>query len=226
MRAQLATGAVILVLLAACAKSEMPAPNKNTNWLEECSDDSDCGDALECICNICTVRCDGDDICEEHGEPTAACWHQRSEQLREQCGDSASWDSICVIEPEPLEDDCEPMFESCATIIVSEDRYLGGLAVDEGRVYWLVEGALTEEDIKYEKNGALRSAWHSGGDVITHVEELRGVRALELDGSYGYWVHKRVVTRGTTRSRASLWLRRAAVYLLDADPFTSWKRSR
>jgi len=187
MRAQLAVSLVMIVLLGACAKSEAPAPNKNTNWLEECSDDSDCGEALECICGICTVKCEADDACEEHGEPDAVCWHQRSVELRDQCGDAASSESICIVEPE-LEDECEPVFDGCATMIVT-DQSVAAVAVDDERVYWLVDGTLSD-DVEEMRDGELRSARHSGRDMITHADGLRHVSALELDEGYAYWVHR------------------------------------
>jgi polyhydroxybutyrate depolymerase len=40
-----------------CARSNAPTPNKNTNWLQECTSDRACGAGLSCLCGICTRSC-------------------------------------------------------------------------------------------------------------------------------------------------------------------------
>ena len=37
-----------------------PSLDSNTNWLTECSADTECGGELTCECGVCTTRCDDD----------------------------------------------------------------------------------------------------------------------------------------------------------------------
>jgi hypothetical protein len=95
MRASKIAIAAVLMLLGACAQTEAPAPNKNTNWLQECGTDADCGQALSCICGVCTERCEDEDACGE-SEGMATCRHERSAELIGQCGEAPRWSSVCV----------------------------------------------------------------------------------------------------------------------------------
>ncbi len=52
-------------LLAAngCSDSagpEGPSTDSETHWMKPCVDSSDCGEELECLCNMCTTHCDED----------------------------------------------------------------------------------------------------------------------------------------------------------------------
>jgi hypothetical protein len=95
MRASKISIAAVLVLLSACAQTEAPAPNKNTNWLQECATDAECDEALSCICGVCTERCADEDACAGR-DGMGTCRHERSAELMGQCGDAPRWSSVCV----------------------------------------------------------------------------------------------------------------------------------
>jgi hypothetical protein len=194
---QAISAALLTVLLGACAKSEQPVPNKNTNWLERCASDDDCGAALECRCGTCTVTCENDSTCEI-GDTRAVCWHEQSEELSGECDGPVGLDTICVpadmvgAEEEPtekeLEDECRSP-GSCATVIAEGLAATYALAVDEERVYWL-EGTTVDPMTSLERSdGALKSARQSGGDTITLASGLRSRQDLKLDETHAYFTH-------------------------------------
>ena len=47
-----------IALLFACSGG--PSTDSETHWMQSCSEDADCGDGLDCLCNICTSACDDD----------------------------------------------------------------------------------------------------------------------------------------------------------------------
>lgn len=64
-REWMANGLVLLGLALAalgCAKSESPADNGQTHWLEACRSDAECGE-LSCVCGLCTEPCSSDSAC-------------------------------------------------------------------------------------------------------------------------------------------------------------------
>ena len=69
----LACRAGLLALAAcgsACTPTGGPKTGTQTNWLETCRGDSDCG-GLRCLCGVCTQSCDDDPSCSEL--PGASC---------------------------------------------------------------------------------------------------------------------------------------------------------
>jgi hypothetical protein len=60
-----------LVLGPSCGGTTGSGTDSNTHWLERCSDSEDCG-GLECLCGVCTKRCDSGSPCTEFSGP-AVC---------------------------------------------------------------------------------------------------------------------------------------------------------
>src|SRR5688572_28028419 len=49
----------------ACEPNSVPqTTDSQTNWLQPCQIDSQCGD-LRCVCGVCTMRCGGDEACQD-----------------------------------------------------------------------------------------------------------------------------------------------------------------
>src|SRR5687768_1463415 len=114
---RLATAALLaLFALSGCAKSTAPEPNKNTNWLERCETDDECGEALACRCGICTVTCERDATCEVD-DRRALCWHEGSDELAEQCNAPVSMTAICI-PPQLVPDEDEELLEEDAKVVI------------------------------------------------------------------------------------------------------------
>ncbi len=107
------TGLITTLLFCALglmACSGGPSTDSETHWMQSCEADADCDADLSCICNVCTLECDGD--CSALGE-LATCG-----QAPQWCGDASG--QLCLIECENS-DECENG-ASCE----------GGLCVDPG----------------------------------------------------------------------------------------------
>jgi hypothetical protein len=191
---QVIVAGLLAFSLAACAKSTQPLPNKNTNWLEHCESDDDCGSALECRCGTCTVVCESDSTCEID-DTRALCWHEQSTELLGQCDEAPSLDSICVpremvgAEDVPFEEECRGP-GSCARMIAEGIMIPTAIAIADERVYWLESATTDPEDGVIRKDGVLKSARHDGGDTVTLARELRPDVDLKLDSTHAYFTHR------------------------------------
>lgn len=83
---------------AACAKSRGPEAGTNTNWLKRCTASTDCDDAGDCLCGVCTVSCSDNSSCAEVGKQTSCVPMSRAPM----CATSANG-SACLPsgDPEP-----------------------------------------------------------------------------------------------------------------------------
>lgn len=70
----LRTTLIVLSLLATgcVAETSGGGTDSSSHWLDACEQDSDCGGALSCHCNVCTVTCDDASECSNLGA-TAVC---------------------------------------------------------------------------------------------------------------------------------------------------------
>lgn len=78
-------------LFAGCQSTE-PGAGSNTNWLKPCNQDAPCGDALSCVCGVCTAPCS--DACPDL--PNAVCVAPGSASARELCGPVPLADGMCL----------------------------------------------------------------------------------------------------------------------------------
>jgi hypothetical protein len=191
---RLATAALLaLFALSGCAKSTQPLPNKNTNWLEHCESDDECGEALECRCGVCTVTCERDATCDMD-DHRALCWHESSDELADQCDAPLSTDAICVppelvvADDDPIDEEC-PTPASCATVIVEGQKPLYGLTADGERIYWFEYATFDPEAGTEAADGALKSARDDGRDIVTLKGELRPRGNLAVDSTHVYFTH-------------------------------------
>jgi hypothetical protein len=170
-----------LVLAGACAKTEQPAPNKNTNWLRECTSDEQCGGELSCLSGICTVECEDDGACTSAGGG-AHCEAEVcvSDELRE---DDAGLALDSGPAPEPP---CMLVDELCAEVVAQSQGVVSSIAVQGDRVYWL-SNRHSDDDLDAE-DGALESALITGGGVRTLATGLRAPTELRLDATHAYAV--------------------------------------
>jgi uncharacterized protein YkwD len=83
------------LLAASCADpSGHPSAGSNSNWLRGCASDLECGDALACLCNVCTRVCQSGAECSDL--PGGACAGPGDASTRSQCGDETLEAGICL----------------------------------------------------------------------------------------------------------------------------------
>lgn len=204
MRASVTTIAATFVLLAACAKSEVPAPNKNTNWLQECESDADCGGELSCLRGVCTVACEDDDVCEAAGggaqcdEGVCLVPSELEDAGAPDAADASSADSSV----DPLDTGVEDSQDSgaapeppcilvegaCAEVFAAEQERPNAIAVRGDRVYWLDDVEYDPESGSFPAKGSLESALVTGGGRLTLASDLKMPRSLVLDATHAYMI--------------------------------------
>lgn len=86
--------AAAMVASGACGGSSKLGSGSETNWLQRCESDSDCG-TLSCLCSVCTVPCHVDGDCGP--APTGStCALQNSAGYEAVCGGSPASDGLCL----------------------------------------------------------------------------------------------------------------------------------
>jgi len=127
----------LLLVVASCAMSRQTPTDKNTNWLQPCESDSDCGQG-SCICSICTASCDTDTSCEAlSGE--AICFEPKNDVLSdfyESC-ETEKVKGICLPECN-AEEECPEGLQCVADVCIPED-----IEVDDSMP---VDGAVADSD--------------------------------------------------------------------------------
>lgn len=79
--------------LIGCSDPKDQGGDTQTNWLEECRSDADCG-PLSCHCGVCTRACTAELDCD--GAPVGVeCRAPDSAEVQSQCGGSAS-EGLCL----------------------------------------------------------------------------------------------------------------------------------
>ena len=174
---------VVLLLIGACAKTEPPLENKNTNWLRECESDSDCGNALACLRGICTVECDDDEACEVPGggaqcdEGVCAAIGVDAQVSMGEGGEpsgDASTDRPCIV-----------LGGVCAEIVAQGQGEIQALAVRDDRVYWL-DDRQPDPNLA-SKDGAFESARFDGSNRVTLATGVDFPRELSVDAKHAYF---------------------------------------
>lgn len=133
-----------LLLFAACEGPRATDVGSNTNWLQSCDDDEDCGDSLACHCGICTLDCSAATDCESlpgarcalPDDPAAWATCQSREPALSSgiclpgcepgtCGSGAACVSgSCVPAPLPEGEFCAPAVERTEADRATEDTLL------------------------------------------------------------------------------------------------------
>lgn len=194
-----------LLALGGCAKSQEPLPNKNTNWLDRCQSDADCGDLLECRCGMCTVACEDDATCELE-VPSGVCLPEQSEQLIGWCEPGSS-SAICA--PRGLGSGatggsevkrCEEP-DYCEKLIAEGLLEVVALTVANDRIYWMERSHIEPDD---GTHGALKSTRLDGGDLMIHADGLLPSSTLKVDGDHAYFSHDAMRTGRSYLSRIPL----------------------
>jgi hypothetical protein len=78
----------------ACGGSSKLSSGSETNWLERCDNDSDCG-SLSCLCSVCTLPCHADGDCGA-GPTGSTCALQNSVGYEAVCGSGSVTDGLCL----------------------------------------------------------------------------------------------------------------------------------
>jgi hypothetical protein len=84
---------VFLGLASACGSSR-DGGDTQTNWLERCASDAECG-GFACICGRCAKSCESDADCGAAPEP-ASCRAASSEATLALCAGSATTSGVCL----------------------------------------------------------------------------------------------------------------------------------
>ncbi len=88
------------LVLTACVKRPVepgePSTGSETHWLQSCDAD---GPECACVCGVCTVVCQADDICAR-GDVAARCAAPESAALDALCGEAPATSGLCVAECE------------------------------------------------------------------------------------------------------------------------------
>jgi glucuronoarabinoxylan endo-1,4-beta-xylanase len=84
---------IVLALLACSPEDSSPMVGSQTNWLKTCQSRDDC-DGLECVCGVCTARCDDAAACERL--EGASCIPADDMGAVALCGGEAPADDICL----------------------------------------------------------------------------------------------------------------------------------
>jgi hypothetical protein len=147
----------LCLLVATCDGPQTTVVQTNTNWLERCEMDEDCGGSLACHCGICTLACGSEMDCE--ALPAARCALRDDPATWTTCGsreptlasgiclpsctpgtcrdDQACISGVCVSVPLPESQFCAPVVERSETDRASEDELLAllqAVRVDGGAV--------------------------------------------------------------------------------------------
>jgi hypothetical protein len=134
-----------LVLVAACGSPERgPTVGSNSNWLQACDCDDDCGGSTVCRCGLCTADCSSDDDCDSYentrcaavADPATWATCQTSQPALGagiclarcepgDCGEGrACVAAACVLAPMPAVDFCAPVEDRSAADRTNEEVFL------------------------------------------------------------------------------------------------------
>lgn len=102
---------ILVLLVSGCgAKTAEERSESNTNWLQRCDEDAECGEALACRCGVCTKNCERDSCpaaltcLAACGESALAC--QAACQSDADCayldGNATCLDGVCGLESKGL----------------------------------------------------------------------------------------------------------------------------
>lgn len=89
----LGIGAIGAALACSPGDSEYMKTGSQTNWLKQCTDESECGE-LSCLCGVCTSACDTDPTCP--GLSGASCMRRSDAEAVAVCGGRAPEASLCL----------------------------------------------------------------------------------------------------------------------------------
>jgi len=117
------TGLLFVGLVACDPASSPQGTDSQTNWLQSCEIDAQCG-SLECVCGVCTRRCAEDATCADL--QGAACIATAEAGAIAQCGGSAPSTGLCLPRCEGtcaegqmcVAGVCTPVLEPTATVTV------------------------------------------------------------------------------------------------------------
>ncbi len=132
---------LVLGVGLACETSDRPHTGSNSNWLQPCVADADCGDG-DCHCGVCTPACENDadcanlegGICSHPSEPAAWTQCETRDPSRGICllacqpggcpSDLMCVGGSCVNLPLPESEFCAPVAETAAATRLQEELLL------------------------------------------------------------------------------------------------------
>ncbi len=165
---------VLGLLLAACnAPLAGRDVGSNTNWLRACESDGECGGALGCFCNTCTLACATDADCDALGP--GRCAPPADPAASSACGGGAPVPTTGVCLPR-----CEP--GTCS----SEQACVEGACVPAAlpaNDFCAPVADWTEGDRRHEDEllSLVQSLRTTGGETCGGATPSTAVGALRLD---------------------------------------------
>ena len=118
------------LFLASCNDTHESSFDKNTNWLEACTESAACGAGLQCVCGVCTSVCDRDTQCAVH-DPAAIC--VSSSTMANACGasDPAASLRVCLLASGAAAIDAAATDDAAADDAAIDDGGRPGVALDD-----------------------------------------------------------------------------------------------
>jgi len=135
----------VLLPAAACGSPDRgPTVGSNSNWLQACESNDECGGAIVCRCGVCTADCGGDDDCASYegtrcaaaADPATWATCQTSQPALGagiclaqcdpgDCGEQrACVAGACVLAPMPAGGFCAPVSDRSPTDRTNEEAFL------------------------------------------------------------------------------------------------------
>lgn len=173
----------VVVSAAACSSSGGPRTGGLTNWLQLCSDDSDCG-GLRCRCGACTVSCGDQENCADL--PEAVCVAAADPGAIALCSGSAPPSlGLCLQRCEAGE--CPPGTHCTAGVCAPVPVPTAQVSIDVARRAQTLVGIgaglgyVTDEIVQHPRKTALLDAMFSGtGLTLLRLRNRYGQEGEEL----------------------------------------------
>jgi glucuronoarabinoxylan endo-1,4-beta-xylanase len=196
--------------LAGCSPFDGPQTGSQTNWLQSCQIDGQCGAGLQCLCGACTQACRGEESCADL--PGTSCVPAEDIGAIAQCaGNEPSRSGLCLPRCEPK--DC-PSGTACIAGVCSPlPAPTASVTVDASTHYQTLLGfgagiAYTNSEIVgHPRKVALLQAMF--GDA--------GLDVLRIQNRHGYGTTEDLASSREIIDRAEQSLGRRPLLLL-----TSW----
>lgn len=99
-----------ITLFVACGLSHKSVVvDTSSNWLRPCNSSAQCGEALRCICRVCTIVCSEQDDCGDY-DSNASCARVQETSFSASCSTASAEDSLqmCVL-PCESDGDCSSL---------------------------------------------------------------------------------------------------------------------
>ena len=173
-----ALAVVFGLTVAACSSEGSPRTASQTNWLQACESDAQCGD-LQCLCGTCTVSCDADSTCTDLAD-TSCISAEESGAIALCSGDEPPSPGFCL--PRCEGEEC-PSATACVAGVCSPlPEPSVRVAVDSSVRYQTLVGF--GASIGFVQNEIVQHP--AGAELYDAMFAGAGIEILRVRNSYGY----------------------------------------